>query len=310
VATFIKLRFILPQSNAIDTMTGCSTRLRKHALLSILATVLLHAKTSTALTTTWYVNEQGTASTEGSTSRRRMWDPSQKELKICSIVNGLDLTRLQSYRLRVMFRNAMEDVELMREYISEAMLNDGLLDGLSNLTAMAHTCNWQDRNLPPNSTTLDAGLGWVDDRASRRIDRHVSTATDPMVGTKHTDMALIDTVSNILPWIQDRRAKEQYWSETHQNGRSEGPTKDELIYSSLYLSTWAVTTGDAIAYYPPLKGEQGSHFPLRTRWEETLTIQQFRPFFKAGHTTIRTVVEFVTRYSAPLMQMSPIRDCP
>jgi hypothetical protein len=199
---------------------------------------------------------------KSSTSDNKGWDPARKDLKICSVANGLDLTRLRSFMTRAMFRDAMEDVELMREYVTEAMYNDGLRGGLSTLKELAATCDWKERGLPPNSTTLDADIGWADDRVDRRLDRHVGIPDEPLVGTKQTDMAFLDTTSNIFPWLQDRRSKESTWLESHQNGRSEGFEKGLLPYDSLYVGVWSISVGNALTYYPSMNKVYGQPFSI------------------------------------------------
>lgn len=183
----------------------------------------------------------------------RSWDPEIKEKKICNILGGLDLTRLRSFQTLSLFKDGIEDVELMREVVTKSMYNGGLAGGLSNLDELSSTLDTLARGLSPNiTTTLSAGLGWVDDRADRRIERQVTTPNQPFVGDKQADATFSDTVSNILPWIRDRRAKERHWYNSHQNGRTEGISKAEVPYDSLYIGVWIVTPGDAIWYYPPM----------------------------------------------------------
>lgn len=176
-----------------------------------------------------------------------------KRLKICSVLGGLDLTRLRSSEARSLFKGAIEDVELIREYFSEAIANDALGGGMSNLDELRATLDWQARNLTAQDDTLSAGLGYSDDRIDRRIDRLVSSSPNlPFVGTKQTDAAMMDVISNILPWIVDRKTNENLWFLDHQNGRSQAPESEPLVFESLYMAGYVLSWADNIWYYPPL----------------------------------------------------------
>lgn len=176
-----------------------------------------------------------------------------KPLKICNILGGLDLTRLRSREARTLFQRAIEDVELIREYFSEAVTNGGIRGGLSDLSDLAATLDNQGRNLSEVDTTLSAGLGYSDDRRSRRIDRLVSNSTNqPFVGDKVSDAAMMDIVSNILPWIVDRKTNEDLWVLDHQNGRSQAAEAEPLVFDKLYTAGYVMSWADAIWYYPPL----------------------------------------------------------
>ena len=100
----------------------------------------------------------------------RVWDPTTRDLKMCSPLGGVDLVRLQSSHTRALFQAGIDDAELTRAYFNEAMLNGGLAGTLSNLTNLEQSLDWQARGSPPNSTTLSAGLGWVDDRSDRCVE--------------------------------------------------------------------------------------------------------------------------------------------
>lgn len=181
--------------------------------------------------------------------------PDDKTFVICNAQEGLDVTRVVSSNTRQFFQGAIEDVELIREYVSQAASNGGIVGGFSDLNALSHSLQWKARGLPRGSTTLDAGLGYVDDRPNRLIDRYVTVNSrpgQPIVGDKQTDMRIIDTVSNIFPWIVDRRSLEKQWYASHQNGRSEGPAKEPFLFESLYTAAWVGTFGISWAYYPPL----------------------------------------------------------
>jgi hypothetical protein len=192
----------------------------------------------------------------------------KKTYQICSVSGGLDVTRLVSISTRSLFRSALE---FIREYISEAALNKGIVGGLSDLDAMAATLDWQPRGKTSGDTTITAGLGYCDDRNDRRMDRFVSLSESslPLVGNKATDMALIDTASNILPWIVDRRSVPSKWWVSHTNGHSQLvveknanetttglPTEDSSDYhhfQQLYTAAWIGTKGEAYLYYPPMR---------------------------------------------------------
>jgi len=178
-----------------------------------------------------------------------------KTLKICSITGGLDIARLFSSNTRNFFRSAIEDVELIREYISESAVNGGI-SGFHDLSAMAATLDREARGLNPfvASNTVNAGLGYTDDRADRRVERYVSLNNEPLVGDKAADIAMIDSASNIFPWIVDRKSiEERWWLKDHQNGRSEGSTKEKFRFEQLYVAAWIGTYGEAWLYYPPMR---------------------------------------------------------
>jgi hypothetical protein len=207
------------------------------------------------------VGETTTSSSSGTSSK------SSKAYKICTVRGGLDVARLVSSNTRSLFRSAIEDVELIREYISEAAYNGGLAGGLSDLDGLAATLDWQARNMSSAETTVSAGLGYSDDRPNRHVERYVSTAAnEPFVGTKALDMALVDSASNIFPWIVDRRSVPSKWWVNHTNGRTllfddddgglgaETETKDHGNYfAQLYTAAWIATKGEANLYYPPLR---------------------------------------------------------
>jgi hypothetical protein len=191
---------------------------------------------------------------------------SNKAYKICTVRGGLDVARLVSSNTRSLFRSAIEDVELIREYISEAAYNGGLAGGLSDLDGLAATLDWKARGLSSSETTLSAGLGYSDDRPDRHVERFVATAAnEPFVGTKALDMALVDSASNIFPWIVDRRSVPSKWWVNHTNGRTllfdddagfdaeTEITDQENYFAQLYTAAWITTKGEATLYYPPLR---------------------------------------------------------
>ncbi|KAI2506326.1 hypothetical protein MHU86_8157 [Fragilaria crotonensis] len=182
-----------------------------------------------------------------------MTSSQNKSSKICDVLGGLDVTRFVSSHTRQVFRGAIEDVELIREYVSLAAANQGIVGGMSTLKALNNSLDWKGRGLPQGTTTVGANLGYADDRSDRLVDRYVSLSDDqPLVGDKESDMMIADTLSNIFPWIVDRRTAEKNWMIPHQNGRSEGADKEPLVFESLYIAAWIGTYGNAWLYYPPV----------------------------------------------------------
>ena len=122
------------------------------------------------------------------------------------------------------------------------------------LDDLSRSLDYNVRGLPSNYTTVDAGLGYVDDRINRRVERIASLTNDmPYVGNKSSDFAMVNILSGILPWIVDRRSKEQFWWKLdHLNGRSEGLYKKQLYFDRLYISAYGVTWGSSSTYYPPM----------------------------------------------------------
>lgn len=169
------------------------------------------------------------------------------------------MTRYVSSNTRHVFHGAIEDVELIREYVSQAAINQGIMGGFSNLNEMNHSLQWEARGFQKETTTIEAGLGYVDDRSGRIIDRFVATVDEPLVGDKQTDMRIADTVSNLFPWLVDRRSVEQNWYAPHQNGRSEGPENEPFVVDSLYTAAWIGTYGSAWVYYPPMNAFSSGH---------------------------------------------------
>jgi hypothetical protein len=62
-----------------------------------------------------------------------MSDIDNKTYKICNVLGGLDVTRVVSSNARHFFQGAIEDVELIREYVSQAAANEGIVGGFSDL---------------------------------------------------------------------------------------------------------------------------------------------------------------------------------
>jgi hypothetical protein len=104
------------------------------------------------------------------------------------------VTRLVSGSTKNLFQGAIEDVELMREAVTEGAYNGGIVKGLHKLEEIEETLDWEARGegLGPLDTTVTAGIGYCDDREDRRIDRYVSLADNqPSIGTKENDMAIL-----------------------------------------------------------------------------------------------------------------------
>ncbi|CAB9529589.1 Receptor-type guanylate cyclase gcy [Seminavis robusta] len=175
-----------------------------------------------------------------------------KDYKICDAIGGLDVTRLVSTNARNFFAEAIDDVELMREYLSESALTANWTSDFDSLDELAATLDWQARNLTRGTTSVEAGLGYTDDRPNRRMDRFVGLAHQPLVGDLYTDFLMMDALSPLLPWIVDRKSREDVWWKSHQNGRSEGDKKESFMFESLYTAAWVVSKADAVVYYPPL----------------------------------------------------------
>lgn len=182
-------------------------------------------------------------------------DETSKKLNICSVLGGLDIVRLRSFETRRFFLSAVDDIELVREYLAEAAFNggqEGPRAGLSNPEQMAQTLDTVGRGLSQSEslTTFDLGLGWIDDSPNRRVERWVTTSPNqPIVGTKATDMALVSSVSNILPWILERRSSKENWWIDHSNGRSSLSDEEVIAISAIWVHSYS----DAIVYFPPFQ---------------------------------------------------------
>lgn len=122
-----------------------------------------------------------------------------KALKICDVLGGLDVTRVYSHDTRSLFQGAIDDVELMREYMSEAIIN-GAREFAPVLNDLATSLDFEARNLTMNDTTVTAGLAWVDDRIDRRMDRYVSESKNlPHTGDKVCLFDVLLTCHTHLP---------------------------------------------------------------------------------------------------------------
>jgi len=177
----------------------------------------------------------------------------EKQEKICSIAGGALASRRASSGLEKLLLDALDDVELMREFWTETMKYKPDSTSIT-LEALSQTLDWQARDFLEFYTTVDAGLDWVDDARDRRTELLMYDSTDePYVGNKSSDLAMLDLMTGILPWMVDRRSKETQWHlKDHQNGRSEGPNRPTMAYDRLYIAAYAVSWGGGTAYYPPL----------------------------------------------------------
>ena len=201
------------------------------------------------------INAEDTA---GNTNTNTASDAT-KEFKICDVLGGLDATRLVSTNARNFFSSAIDDVELMREYLSEAWLSpendNGSGDWISdfrNLEQMSRTLDWQARGLANGTTSVEAGIGYTDDRPDRRVDKFCGLLHEPFVGDKDSDFAMVDAISPLMPWIVDRKSKESNWWNDHINGVSQGEDKEPFLFDALYTAAWLVSWAEVVIYYPPL----------------------------------------------------------
>ena len=128
-------------------------------------------------------DEESTSSSSGGTEEEEgifsTAVKNDKALKICDVLGGLDVTRLHSMDTRSLFSSAIEDVELMREYLTEATMNRAREDA-DVLGDLASSLDYEARNealgtsFTSVDTTVTAGVAWVDDREDRRVGRFVS----------------------------------------------------------------------------------------------------------------------------------------
>ena len=189
--------------------------------------------------------------------RRKLFDDDSKVYKICSVLGGLDVTRYVSAHTRQLFQGAIEDVELIREYVSQSASERNNKAKPYDMDKMAHTFQWKRRGFDSPTTSIEAGQGYVDDSPDRSIEAcFLQNKNHPLVGTQASDMAMIHTVSYLFPWIVDRRSKEGWIR--HQNGRSD---TQPLLFDTLYTAAWIGTYGEAWAYYPPFRVFD-DHHPL------------------------------------------------
>ena len=208
-----------------------------------------------------------------------------KAFKICNVLGGLDVTRFVSRDARAFFAGAIDDVELIREVISEVATNGGVGNRIT-LKGLARSLDRSGREAANNSlpvgvtTTVEAGMGYVDDSPDRRMEIYVSLAEleDTNNNTRATadgnkskrrryqkveaELNIVQAASLIFPWIVDRKSKTEYWWVSHENGRSEGPAKEPFRFDALYLAAWIGSDNDAWAYYPPFNKKRGGGLPF------------------------------------------------
>ena len=193
-------------------------------------------------------------------------DGNEKSFKICSVLGALDVTRFISRDAQSFFAGAIEDIELIREVISENASNGGVGHRMTlaelNTTLDRHGRGYDDDD--SIQTTLEAGLGYVDDRPDRRIDLWVSLFNLGAKATRQSyynstdkvdasaELAIIQAAALIFPWVVDRKAKPSFWSLDHQNGRSTGRMKAPFHFDSFYSAAWIGSWGETWAYYPPM----------------------------------------------------------
>ena len=208
-----------------------------------------------------------------------------KAYKICNVLGGLDVTRFVSRDARAFFAGAIDDVELIREVISEVATNGGVGDRMT-LDELSHSLDRSGREAANKSlpvdieTTVEAGFAYVDDRPDRRMEVYVSLAEldERNTSSRHADrhkskrqrrydkieaeLDIVQAASLIFPWIVDRKSKSDYWWVSHENGRSEGPEKEPFRFDTLYSAAWIGSDDDAWAYYPPFNKKQGGGLPF------------------------------------------------
>ncbi|CAB9505250.1 Gamma-aminobutyric acid (GABA) B receptor [Seminavis robusta] len=201
-------------------------------------------------------------------------DDGSSSLRICSLSGGLDVLRLSSVSIRRAFQGSLEDVEYIRCYVVEAAYNKNLqgsvgASSMMTLDQLAHSLDTLARNVSTNATTLSVGLGYADDRPNRRVERVVSLANpSPFVGTKETDLALIDSVANIFPWMVQRTAFSRDNNSSTDDSTSTAFSRDNNSSTTstsiqqddrLYVAAWIGSSGEAWMYYPPFQEITGQH---------------------------------------------------
>ena len=211
----------------------------------------------------------GNASSSGDTnnsSASNLHEAQDKSYKICSVLGGLDVTRFVSRDARAFFAGAIEDVELIREVVGETTLNGGVGHRMT-LNELSHSLDYRGRGINGSDavkeTTIEAGLGYVDDRPDRRMEFYVSLAgglAENSTSSKNeveAELAMVQAAALLFPWIVDRKSKTAYWYVSHENGRSEGQKKEPFRFNSLYSAAWIGSWGEAWAYYPPSNAKAG-----------------------------------------------------
>jgi len=210
-------------------------------------------------------NRRTTTNDDEEQEKPKVKDRDNKTYKICSVEGGLDITRYISRDARSFFAGAIEDVELIREVISETANNGGVGHRIT-LAELNATLDRDGRGINSSNirTTFDAGLSYVDDRPNRNIDIGVGLfylGAEAMQQSYYNttskidalaELAIIQAAAMVFPWIVDRKAKPKLWSIDHQNGRSTGSMKEPLRFDSLYSAAWIGSWGETWSYYPSL----------------------------------------------------------
>ena len=191
----------------------------------------------------------------------------EKGNQICSLSGGLNAVGIMGSILRVAFQSALQDVEFIREFLQESARNhnemyqlhphndsslqqlrpQSMIRGMS-LEELALTLDVEARNYSSSNTTttVEAGLGYSDDRPDRRIERYVGLIHEPLVGTKQTDLSFIEPTATIFPSLVDRTSNVAY-----------DPSGSRNTGQPLYQAAWIGTRGEAWTYYPPLTKSYG-----------------------------------------------------
>ena len=199
---------------------------------------------------------------------------------VCSLI--CSFAHILCIFFHFLFFRAIDDVELVREVISEVAINGGLGHQLS-LDELDHTLDRVGRikeglldvddDIVDSSiinSTVEAGLGYVDDRPNRRMDMYVSLNgtnglsqhTNTSRQNVETQLAMVQAASIIFPWIVDRKSKKDYQYVTHLNGWSEGLDKEPFRFNQLYTAAWIGSTAETWAYYPPFNKKAGIPFTI------------------------------------------------
>lgn len=95
-------------------------------------------------------------------SKRSLSGDGDKSFRICSVLGGLDVTRYVSRDARSFFAGALDDVELIREIITETALNGGVGHRLT-LTELNNTLDRVGRGYDSNETiqtTVEVSTVW------------------------------------------------------------------------------------------------------------------------------------------------------
>jgi hypothetical protein len=144
--------------------------------------------------------------------------------------------------------------------LAKLLQNKDIVGEFSDLNSLKHSLQWKARGVLKGTTTLKAGLGYVDDQPGRMVDRYVGVTPDqPLVGNKASDMRIVDTLSNLFPWLVDRKSMKKYWYASHLNVRNFGPERESLPFQKLYTAAWIVPFSSAGIYYPPGISFSGGH---------------------------------------------------